>query len=70
MNNAINIVLNGEQRTVAATTTIATLLETEGLYEHRVAVEVNGAIVPRGKHALHALQSGDRVEIVRALGGG
>jgi len=35
-----------------------------------VAVEVNGEIVPRGRHAEHRLQPGDRIEIVHALGGG
>ena len=36
----------------------------------RVAVEVNGEIVPRGRHNGHTLADGDRVEIVHALGGG
>ena len=46
------------------------LLEIEGFAQRRVAVEVNGEIVPRGSHASHVLQAGDRVEIVHALGGG
>ncbi|MBO9715443.1 MAG: sulfur carrier protein ThiS [Pseudoxanthomonas sp.] len=66
----MEIVLNGEPRTVAASTTLTSLLETEGLAGRRVAVEVNGEIVPRGRHPEHALASGDRVEIVHALGGG
>jgi sulfur carrier protein len=66
----MEIVLNGEPRTVAASTTLTSLLEAEGLAGRRVAVEVNGEIVPRGRHAGHALASGDHVEIVHALGGG
>jgi sulfur carrier protein len=66
----MEIILNGEPRTVAASTTLIGLLETEGLAGRRVAVEVNGEIVPRGRHAGHALASGDHVEIVHALGGG
>ena len=50
--------------------TVSDLLQSEGLAERRVAVEVNGAIVPRGAHATHALAEGDRVEVVHALGGG
>ena len=69
-NRPMNIQLNGEPRTLAAAATIADLLGIEGLAERRVAVEVNGAIVPRGAHANHALQPGDQVEIVHALGGG
>jgi sulfur carrier protein len=36
----------------------------------RVAVEVNLEIVPRSQHANRSLSAGDRVEIVRAIGGG
>ena len=66
----MDILLNGEPRTVAADCRITDLLQLEGLGERRVAVEVNGVIIPRGAHAAHALQVGDRVEIVHALGGG
>ncbi len=66
----MDIVINGEPRSIAAGTTLQALLEAEGLAGRRVAVEVNGEIVPRGRHAGHALAAGDRVEIVHALGGG
>ena len=66
----MDIVLNGEPRQLAAHTTLAALLEAEGLAGRRVAAEVNGRIVPRGGHAGHVLAEGDRVEIVHALGGG
>ena len=69
-NQQMDIQLNGETRHIPAQSTLATLLEHEGLAERRVAVEVNGEIVPRGQHATHALQAGDSVEIVHALGGG
>jgi len=66
----MDIILNGEPRQLAAPTTISSLLEAEGLAGRRVAVEVNGTIVPRGRHGEHQLAGGDRVEIVHALGGG
>lgn len=66
----MNIELNGEARQLESDLTVADLLHEEGLAQRRVAVEVNGAIVPRGQHASHALRDGDRVEIVHALGGG
>jgi sulfur carrier protein len=69
-NCPMNILLNGEPRALATPTTVQQLLQTEGLLERRVAVEVNGAIVPRSGHGAHALTDGDRVEIVHALGGG
>lgn len=66
----MDITLNGESRTLQASCTIAALLDMEGLAERRVAVEVNGEIIPRGRHGEHPLAAGDRVEIVHALGGG
>ena len=69
-NRRMDIQLNGEARQIAEQATLAALLEHEGLAQRRVAVEVNGEIVPRGRHATHVLQAGDTVEIVHALGGG
>ena len=66
----MQITLNGDARHIQPASTIATLLADEGLAERRVAVEVNGEIVPRGRHATHVLQQGDIIEIVHALGGG
>lgn len=66
----MDIQLNGDTLEVAEGTTVLALLEQQGLGTRRVAVEVNGEIVTRGLHATRALQAGDRVEIVHALGGG
>jgi len=66
----MDIELNGEPTRIDSGASILALLEREGLAERRVAVEVNGEIVPRSLHATHALAAGDRVEIVHALGGG
>lgn len=69
-NTAMDITFNGQPRPLPAATTVAQLLDAEGLAERRVAVEVNGEIVPRSRHEAHALADGDLVEIVHALGGG
>ena len=69
-NPRMDILLNGTPRTLATDATLAALLESEGLAGRRVAVEVNGEIVPRGRHGEHMLHEGDRIEIVHALGGG
>ena len=66
----MDIRLNGEPLALTAPCTLAGLLTAQGLAERRVAVEVNGEIVPRSRHAGHLLAEGDRVEIVHALGGG
>ncbi|MGN6514163.1 MAG: sulfur carrier protein ThiS [Lysobacteraceae bacterium] len=67
----MDIRLNGAPRTIPGEhCSIARLLEDAGLAGQRVAVEVNGEIVPRGAHPTRLLREGDRVEIVHALGGG
>ncbi len=67
---SMGIVLNGSPRAVPAPCTVAGLLREAGHGERRVAVEVNGEIVPRSAHDSRLLAEGDRVEIVQALGGG
>ena len=67
----MDIQLNGDRVTLSdPAPTIATLLVARSLADRRVAVEVNGEIVPRSLHDSHRLHAGDQVEIVHALGGG
>lgn len=66
----MEILLNGTGNAVPADCTVSALLAETGLGERKVAVEVNGAIVPRSAHWTYVLREGDRVEIVHALGGG
>jgi sulfur carrier protein len=66
----MEILLNGTPTPVPADCRVTGLLVQADLGERRVAVEVNGTIVPRSAHATHVLYEGDRVEIVHALGGG
>jgi sulfur carrier protein len=66
----MDIRLNGERLALHAPCTILALLIAQGMAERRVAVEINGGIVPRSRHADHVLTDGDVVEIVHALGGG
>ncbi len=67
---AMQIILNGEAYRVAAGTTLDKLVEQLGLKGRRLAVERNGAIVPRSAHPATVLEEGDRIEIVHAIGGG
>lgn len=66
----MQISINGMPETLAATLTVAVLLEQRGLAGKRVAVERNGEIVPKSRHADTLLQAGDQLEIVIAVGGG
>ena len=69
-NADMDIQLNGEPLALPDHTTVAALLVDRQLVQRRVAVEINGEIVPRSRHGEHVLAAGDRVEIVHALGGG
>jgi thiazole synthase len=62
--------VNGEARTLPEPLTVAQLLERLGYDRGRVAVEVNGEVVPRASHADRVLTGADRVEIVTLVGGG
>lgn len=62
--------VNGEPREIAAETTISALLEALGAPVQGVAVAVNGEVVPRARHRETTLRPGDRVEVIRAVGGG
>jgi len=66
----MQIMLNGQAREFPEPQSISTLLLAAGYAQRRVAVEVNREIVPRSRHAEHALAEGDRVEIIQAIGGG
>lgn len=66
----MQIIVNGETRQVSDGINAADLIECLGLARRRLALEVNGEIVPRSQHAGRALVEGDRVEIVHAVGGG
>lgn len=65
----MQIVLNGSPQDVSAST-VAALLTTLELGGQRIAVEINGHIVPRSQHGEHRLATDDRVEIIHAVGGG
>lgn len=66
----MQILLNGAAREIADASTVADLIATLELAGRRIAVELNGEIAPRSQHATLTLRTGDRVEIVHAIGGG
>ena len=66
----MDIIVNGESRTLEPGATVAALLALMALTGKRVAVEKNGEIVPKGRHADIVLAAGDVIEIVAAVGGG
>lgn len=66
----MEIIVNGEALNLPDGVTVSELLESRQLSGKRVAVERNGEIVPKGRHADTRLVAGDHIEIVVAVGGG
>ncbi len=63
--------INGNERRFDETAlTVAQLVSKLGLEGKRLAIERNGEIVARGLFAETALATGDKLEIVGAVGGG
>jgi thiamine biosynthesis protein ThiS len=67
---SITLVVNGETRHFPAPQTVATLLESLGIPDDRVAVEINKAIVRKRDWAHTSAGDGAQIEIVQFVGGG
>ena len=66
----IEVVVNGENRSVAPDLTIAALLAELGIRGDAVAVELNLQVLPRDRHGDVRVRDGDRIEVVTFVGGG
>jgi sulfur carrier protein len=64
------VIINGLARHFETLPTVAALLQDMDLVGKRLAVERNGEIVPKSRHAETQLAPGDKLEIVVAVGGG
>lgn len=64
--------VNGEMRPFdpSEKQTLECFLEDEGFVRARVAVELNGSIVPRARYGETLLGDGDVLEVVSFVGGG
>lgn len=68
---SLTVTLNGVATQVGLDrATLAELVSTLGLAGKRIAIEMNGEIVPRSRYATTPVARGDRLEIVGAVGGG
>jgi sulfur carrier protein len=67
----MRLFVNGEERMVEANTTIADLVREFGAgRELGVAVAVNGEVVAKSAWDGVSLSEEDRIEVLRAIGGG
>jgi thiamine biosynthesis protein ThiS len=66
----VNLLVNGDARSVPPDCTVAELIGALGLQTGRIAIAVNRNVIPRSAFATHRLAADDRVEILEAVGGG
>lgn len=69
----MRLTINGETRdfpALSTTATVAVLVEQLALNGKRIAIERNGEVVPKSRHAAVSVGDGDRFEIIVAVGGG
>lgn len=70
MSLMLELKINGELRQFPEPLSVAGLIDQLAYTGKRIAVELNGEIVPKSQHATTQLATGDQLEIVVAVGGG
>ncbi len=66
----IIIELNGAPRTIEKNHCVQDLINALSLTNQALAIAVNREVVPRAQWVTHRFSEGDKVDVVRAIGGG
>jgi sulfur carrier protein len=66
----IKIFINGDLKNFPQETNIASVLESLNISPKHIAIEINESLIFRSAWEETNLKDGDRVEIVKAIGGG
>jgi sulfur carrier protein len=66
----LKLSLNGEVTHIADAIPLAALLEQQGYQTQKIAVAINGEFVPRSQYSETAINDGDEVDVIQAVGGG
>tara|TARA_B100001029_G_scaffold161119_1_gene149628 strand:+ start:278 stop:523 length:246 start_codon:yes stop_codon:yes gene_type:complete len=64
------IQLNGKKITVNTNLSVKALIKKYKLKENKIAIELNGVILPKQNYAIKKLKNNDKIEIVQFIGGG
>jgi len=68
--HSITLTINGRDRQLPGELSLPALLTELGVDRRMVAVAHNGDVIPRATYDDVTLHDGDRVEVVRMVGGG
>lgn len=66
----INISLNNEPKQIESDILLNDALIQWGFGEIKIAVAINGEFVPRSTYSERQLEAGDKIDIVKPVGGG
>lgn len=66
----MKIMLNGKEAEIQSGCTLRQLLESYQIQPEIVACELNLKIIKRGQYSSTVLTEGDRLEVLRMIGGG
>jgi len=67
----LRLTVNGsEQNWPADEATVAQVVRHLNLEGKRIAIELNGEVVPKSRYPATRLRSGDQLEVIAAVGGG
>jgi thiamine biosynthesis protein ThiS len=68
--HSITLTINGRERRLPGELSLPALLSELGVDRRMVAVAHNGDVIPRATYDDVTLHDGDRIEVVRMVGGG
>ena len=68
--HSITLTINGRERQLPAELSLPALLTELGVDRRMVAVAHNGEVIPRATYDDVTVRDGDRIEVVRMVGGG
>jgi len=66
----MKLTVNGKPMEADPGITVEALLARLGLPPRRLAVAVNGEVLPRSEHPAQFLREGDEIEVIQAVAGG
>jgi len=66
----MKIEINGLQSKIHQPLTVDELISSLNYLNKKIAIEVNGEIIPRSAYSNKIIVDGDKVEIINAVGGG
>ncbi len=64
------VFVNGKKLVIEDSVTAENLIIQLNYQDQRIALEVNEAIISKSKHAEFELNANDKIEIIKAVGGG